>query len=111
VSTDGRMDERHLPRRDHVDATTVVVRRAAEGVHYSSDAPFGALVLHSARAIEESRSGADEGEAGVLLRWRGPFGAVLLDESVQGEFGRVESAVEVYVDCFEVWGLGWVFGT
>jgi hypothetical protein len=99
------------PRRDHVNATTVVMRRAAEGVHYSSDSPFGALVLHSAWAIEESRAGADEGEASVLLRWRGTFGAVLLDESVEGEFGGVEGAVEVYVDCFEVWGLGRVFGT
>jgi hypothetical protein len=86
------------------------MRRAAEAVHDPPDPPFGALVLHSAGTIEESRSGADESEGGVFLGVRGSFGAVLLDESVEGEFGCVEGAVEVYVDCFEVWGLGWVFG-
>ena len=35
----------------------------------------------------------------------------MFDESVEGEFGRVEGAMEVYVDCLEVWGLRWVFGT
>jgi len=51
----------YSPRRYHVDATAVVVRRAAEGVHDPPDAPFGALVLHSARAVEEGCAGADEG--------------------------------------------------
>jgi hypothetical protein len=87
------------------------MRRAAEAVHYPSDPPFGALILHSARAVEEGRSGADEGEGGVFLGFRGPFGAVLFDKGVEGEFGCVEGAVEVYVDCLEVWGLGWVFGS
>jgi hypothetical protein len=58
----------YSPRRDHVDSTTVVVRRAAEGVHDASNAPFCALVLQSAGTIEEGRSGADESEGCVLLR-------------------------------------------
>jgi hypothetical protein len=101
----------YSPRRYHIDSTTVVVHHATQGVHDPSDAPFGALVLDSARAVEESGSGADESEACVfLVGLRGSFGAILLDESVQSQFGRVEGAVEVYVDCFEVWRLGWVFG-
>jgi hypothetical protein len=87
------------------------MRSTAEAVHYPSDPPFGALILHSARAVEEGRSGADESEGGVFLGFRGSLGAVLFDEGVEGEFGCVEGAVEVYVDCFEVWGLGWVFGS
>jgi hypothetical protein len=45
------------------------MRRAAEAVHYPSDPPFGALILHSPGTIEESRSGADEGEGGVFLKF------------------------------------------
>jgi hypothetical protein len=45
----------------------VIMRRAAEGVHYPSDPPFGALVLDAARTVEESGSGADESEGGVFL--------------------------------------------
>lgn len=87
------------------------MRRAAEGVHYPSDPPFGALVLDSAWTVEESGSGADESDGSVFLRFRGPFGAVLFDESVEGEFGGVERTVEVYVNCFELWRLGWVVGS
>lgn len=88
----------------------MIVCRAAERVHDPPRAPFRRRVLRSARAVEERGAGADEGEGCVCLGGGGAGGAVLGDEGVEREFGRVEDAVKVYFDCFERGWVGWVGG-
>jgi hypothetical protein len=59
---------------------------------------FRAVGLVAARTTEESSSGGFESEVDVFWEVRMFSGAILLDGSVEGEFGGIEGALEVHVD-------------
>lgn len=79
----------------------MIVSCPTQRVHDSTSAPLGTLILDPARAIKERRAGADECKAGVCLTRGGAIGPVLSNERVHGEFGSIQSAMEVHFDRFE----------
>jgi hypothetical protein len=101
----------HLPWRNHVHATAVIVSRTTECMHDPSSAPFRTLILHATRTVKERSAGADEGETGVDLKRSGSIGAVLFDERMKGEFRGVQRAMKIHLHCFEIGRLRRVLRT
>ena len=80
----------------------MIVSRPTQRVHDSTSAPLGTLILDAARAIKERCTRADECKAGVCLTRCGAIGAILSDERVRGEFGRIQNTMQVYFDRLEI---------
>jgi len=80
-------------------------------MHDPTSAPLGTLILDATWAVKKSSPRTDEGETGVCLIRGGTVGSVLSYESVHGEFGGIQSTMEIHFDRFEIGRLRRVLRT
>jgi hypothetical protein len=99
---DSKWEDLDLPRRNDVDATAIMVRRPPQRMHDPPHSPLACLILRRPRAIHVPGRTADQHQARILLRIRLHL-AILADEVMAGQLGRVEGPVDVDFARLQVW--------
>ena len=76
-------------------------------MHNPTDCPLSAAILWRSRYVKKSSPRTNENQTCVFLIIAN-LSSVLTNKVVRGEFGSVERALEMYVDDFQVWFLGFL---